>query len=57
MDILKNWNFCLLFLGRIFINIGDSLYYVVVMWFVYKLSGNFFYFGLVGFFILLFFVF
>ena len=40
MDILKNRNFLLLFLGRIFTNIGDSLYYVAAMWLVYKLSGN-----------------
>ena len=49
MDILKNRNFLLLFLGRIFTNIGDSLYYVAAMWLVYKLSGNPFYSGLAGF--------
>ncbi|QEL69432.1 MULTISPECIES: MFS transporter [unclassified Bacillus cereus group] len=48
MDILKNRNFLLLFLGRIFTNIGDSLYYVAAMWLVYKLSGNPFYSGLAG---------
>lgn len=40
MDVLKNRNFLLLFLGRIFTNIGDSLYYVAAMWLVYELSGN-----------------
>ncbi|EEL70102.1 MFS transporter [Bacillus mycoides] len=49
MDILKNRNFLLLFLGRIFTNIGDSLYYVAAMWLVYELSGNPFYSGLAGF--------
>ncbi|HDR8246551.1 MFS transporter [Bacillus cereus group sp. Bce039] len=53
MDILKNRNFRLLFLGRIFTNIGDSLYYVAAMWLVYKLSGNPFYSGLAGFLTLL----
>ncbi|HFK1455505.1 TPA: MFS transporter [Bacillus cereus] len=53
MDILKNRNFLLLFLGRIFTNIGDSLYYVAAMWLVYKLSGNSFYSGLAGFLTLL----
>ncbi|KAA0745249.1 MFS transporter [Bacillus sp. AY3-1] len=53
MDILKNRNFLLLFLGRIFTNIGDSLYYVATMWLVYKLSGNPFYSGLAGFLTLL----
>ncbi|EEL81378.1 Permease [Bacillus cereus AH1271] len=53
MDILKNRNFLLLFLGRIFTNIGDSLYYVAAMWLVYKLSGNPFYPGLAGFLTLL----
>ncbi|WP_212958394.1 MFS transporter [Bacillus sanguinis] len=53
MDILKNRNFLLLFLGRIFTNIGDRLYYVAAMWLVYKLSGNPFYSGLAGFLTLL----
>ncbi|MCI4054782.1 MFS transporter [Bacillus cereus] len=53
MDILKNRNFLFLFLGRIFTNIGDSLYYVAAMWLVYKLSGNPFYSGLAGFLTLL----
>ncbi|EJQ50801.1 hypothetical protein IEQ_02675 [Bacillus cereus BAG6X1-2] len=53
MDILKNRNFLLLFLGRIFTNIGDSLYYVAAMWLVYQLSGNPFYSGLAGFLTLL----
>ncbi|KYG29006.1 MFS transporter [Bacillus gaemokensis] len=49
MDILKNRNFLLLFLGRILTNIGDSLYYVAAMWLVYKLGSNAFYSGLAGF--------
>ncbi|MEY8351206.1 MFS transporter [Bacillus cereus] len=49
MDILKNRNFLLLFLGRILTNIGDSLYYVAAMWLVYKLGGNAYYTGLAGF--------
>ncbi|PGY09208.1 MFS transporter [Bacillus cereus] len=53
MDVLKNRNFLLLFLGRVFTNIGDSLYYVAAMWLVYELSGNPFYSGLAGFLTLL----
>ncbi|MGF7048112.1 MFS family permease [Paenibacillus sp. DS2015] len=49
MDILKNRNFTLMFIGRILTNIGDSLYTVAAMWLVYDLSGSTLYTGLAGF--------
>ncbi|WP_099156525.1 MFS transporter [Virgibacillus ndiopensis] len=49
MNILKNKNFLILFIGRIITNIGDSIYYVAAMWLVYNLGGNAFYSGLAGF--------
>ncbi|PAD77729.1 MULTISPECIES: MFS transporter [Paenibacillus] len=49
MNILKNRNFLLLFIGRILTNIGDSLYAVAAMWLVYDLGGSTLYTGLAGF--------
>lgn len=49
MEILKNRNFMLLFIGRILTNIGDSLYAVAAMWLVYDLGGSTLYTGLAGF--------
>jgi Major Facilitator Superfamily len=49
MEIFKNKNFTLMFLGRILTNIGDSLYAVAAMWLVYDLGGSSFYTGLAGF--------
>lgn len=49
MNIFKNRNFLLLFIGRILTNIGDSLYAVAAMWLVYDLGGSTFYTGLAGF--------
>lgn len=49
MEILKNRNFLLLFVGRILTNIGDSLYAVAAMWLVYDLGGSTLYTGLAGF--------
>lgn len=40
MGTLKNNNFLFLFLGRIVTNIGDSIYYVAAMWFVFSLGGS-----------------
>lgn len=48
MEILKNRNFLLLFIGRILTNIGDSLYAVAAMWLVYDLGGSTLYTGLAG---------
>src|SRR5690625_929068 len=53
MDIVKNRNYLLVLIGRVVTNIGDSLYYVTIMWLVYKLGGNAFYTGLAGFLTLL----
>lgn len=49
MDIFKNRNFSLMFIGRILTNIGDSLYAVAAMWLVYDLGGSTLYTGLAGF--------
>lgn len=49
MEILKNKNFTLMFVGRILTNIGDSLYAVAAMWLVYDLGGSSFFTGLAGF--------
>lgn len=53
MEILKNNNFLLLFLGRIITNAGSSIYYVAAMWLVYSVGGSTFYSGLAGFLTLL----
>ncbi|RKO61895.1 MFS transporter [Caldibacillus debilis] len=44
-----NKNFAYLVSGRIFTNIGDSLYAVASMWLIYDLTQNSFYTGLGGF--------
>ncbi|MEQ7049099.1 MFS transporter [Paenibacillaceae sp. P-4] len=49
MEIFKNRNFTLLFIGRILTNIGDSLYGVAAMWLVYSLGGSTLYTGIAGF--------
>ncbi|MWV44445.1 MFS transporter [Paenibacillus sp. HJL G12] len=49
MEIFKNRNFTLLFIGRILTNIGDSLYAVAAMWLVYSLGGSTLYTGIAGF--------
>ncbi|RUT48198.1 MFS transporter [Paenibacillus anaericanus] len=49
MDIFRNRNFSLMFIGRILTNIGDSLYAVAAMWLVYDLSSSTLYTGLAGF--------
>ncbi|MDR0269889.1 MFS transporter [Paenibacillus sp.] len=49
MEIFKNLNFTLMFIGRVMTNIGDSLYSVAAMWLVYNLGGSTLYTGLAGF--------
>ncbi|WMT42740.1 MFS transporter [Paenibacillus sp. D2_2] len=49
MEIFKNRNFAVLFVGRILTNIGDNLYAVAAMWLVYNLGGSTLYTGLAGF--------
>ncbi|GGH36899.1 MFS transporter [Paenibacillus segetis] len=49
MEIFRNRNFTILFIGRILTNIGDSLYAVAAMWLVYDLGGSTLYTGLAGF--------
>ncbi|GAB6926950.1 MFS transporter [Paenibacillus sp. JCM 10914] len=49
MEIMKNRNFLLLFIGRILTNVGDSLYAVAAMWLVYDLGGSTLYTGIAGF--------
>lgn len=45
-QILKNFNFVILLLGRSLSNVGSSLYSVAAMWLVYELGGSSFYTGL-----------
>ncbi|MED4313296.1 MFS transporter [Heyndrickxia coagulans] len=40
MDLFRNRHFHALFFGRLFTNIGDSVYYIAMMWMVLKLGGN-----------------
>ncbi|SEQ54025.1 Transmembrane secretion effector [Virgibacillus subterraneus] len=53
INLFKNRNFLLLFFGRLITNIGDSIYFVAAMWFVFELGQSSFYTGLAGFLILL----
>lgn len=40
MHLFRNRHFNALFFGRLFTNIGDSVYYIAMMWMVLKLGGN-----------------
>ncbi|WP_373894862.1 MFS transporter [Virgibacillus natechei] len=43
-----NRNFTSLLFGRLLINMGDSLYFIIIMWMVYDLTGNTLYTGIAG---------
>ncbi|MCM3054327.1 MFS transporter [Caldibacillus thermoamylovorans] len=43
-----NKNFTKLLCGRLLINIGDSLYYITIMWMIFDLTGNTLYTGIAG---------
>lgn len=47
--MLKNKNFISLFLGRIFTNIGDSIFYILSMWLVFEVTKSSIYVGIAGF--------
>lgn len=47
--MLKNKNFISLFLGRIFTNIGDSIFYILSMWLVFEVTKSPIYVGVAGF--------
>ncbi|WP_336821969.1 MFS transporter [Staphylococcus capitis] len=53
MNLFKSLNFCILFVGRTINNLGDSLYYVLSMWFIYHSTHSSYYSGIAGFLILL----
>lgn len=43
-----NKNFTNLLFGRFLINLGDSLYYITIMWMVFDLTNNTLYTGIAG---------
>lgn len=45
----QNRDFRRLFLGRVITNVGDSLFYIAVMWLVFELTGSELFTGLAGF--------
>lgn len=47
-SLAQNDGFVRLFCGRIVTNLGDSLYFVAVMWLVFELTGSTFYTGFAG---------
>lgn len=47
--MFKNKNFISLFLGRIFTNIGDSIFYILSMWLVFEVTKSSIYVGIAGF--------
>ncbi|WZY00095.1 MFS transporter [Bacillus sp. FSL W7-1360] len=46
---MKQSNFWFLFSGRLFSNIGDSLYAIIAMWLTFQLTGSTVYTGIAGF--------
>lgn len=48
--MLSNLDFRNLFIGRLFLNLGDSLVYIIFMWFLYNMTGNSLFAGIGGFF-------
>jgi MFS family permease len=49
LEILKKDRFRRLFSGTVLTNIGDSVYFIAAMWFVWELTGSTMYTGLAGF--------
>lgn len=47
--MLKNKNFMSLFFGRIFTNMGDSIFYILSMWLVFEVTDSPIYVGIAGF--------
>lgn len=48
-DVMENNKFRRLFFGTVLTNIGDSLYFIAAMWFVWELTGSTMYTGIAGF--------
>lgn len=48
--MLSNLDFRNLFIGRLFLNLGDSLVYIIFMWFLYNMTGDSLFAGIGGFF-------
>lgn len=48
--MLSNLDFRNLFIGRLFLNLGDSLVYIIFMWFLYNMTGDSLFAGIAGFF-------
>ncbi|GAF65154.1 putative MFS transporter [Bacillus sp. TS-2] len=46
--MLKNKNFIILWLGRIFTNLGDSIFYILSMWLVFEVTESPIYVGIAG---------
>ncbi|MBG9366838.1 hypothetical protein [Streptococcus sp. NLN64] len=42
---MKNSDFRRLFMGRLFLNLGDSLVYMICMWYLYQVTQDSFYTG------------
>lgn len=48
-EVLKYDSFRRLFFGTVLTNIGDSIYFIAAMWFVWELTGSTMYTGIAGF--------
>ncbi|WP_312755253.1 MFS transporter [Rummeliibacillus suwonensis] len=46
--MIINKNFSNLFFGRVFVNMGDSLYFITIMWLVFELTQNTLFTGIAG---------
>ncbi|QPQ31760.1 MFS transporter [Lysinibacillus sp. JNUCC 51] len=46
--MIINKNFSNLLFGRLFVNMGDSLYYITIMWLVFELTQNTLFTGIAG---------
>lgn len=46
---MKNSDFRRLFMGRLFLNLGDSLVYMICMWYLYQVTQDSFYTGVASF--------
>ncbi|MER2007028.1 MAG: MFS transporter [Psychrobacillus sp.] len=46
--MIINKNFSNLLFGRVFVNMGDSLYFITIMWLVFDLTQNTFFTGIAG---------
>ncbi|WP_033826905.1 MFS transporter, partial [Bacillus andreraoultii] len=46
--MIINKNFSSLLFGRVFVNMGDSLYYITIMWLIFDLTENTLFTGIAG---------